>query len=62
MKGLLAEGPEAIDVEGDRDVKDPALIASGRASLIARADSVRKAADEKLTQPAEAGINPQAPG
>lgn len=85
MKGLVAEGQEAIDAKGDPDVKDAALIASaqrvehyeiaayGTARTFARRlgkDSAarwldetlgeEKAADQKLTQLAEGGINQNA--
>jgi ferritin-like metal-binding protein YciE len=82
MKGLVAEGQEAIDAKGDPDVKDAALVAAaqrvehyeiaayGTARTFARRlgkDSIaqlleqtlneEKAADQKLTQLAESGIN-----
>jgi ferritin-like metal-binding protein YciE len=85
MKGLITEGQEAIDAEGDPDVKDAALIAAaqrvehyeiaayGTARTFARrlrhAEAVRqleatleeeKAADQKLTNLAETGINQNA--
>jgi ferritin-like metal-binding protein YciE len=85
MKGLVAEGGEAIDAQGDPDVKDAALIAAaqrvehyeiaayGTARTFARrlkkeaavklldeTLAEEKAADQKLTQLAESGINQQA--
>jgi len=85
MKGLVAEGSEAIDAGGDPDVKDAALIAAaqrvehyemaaygtartfarrlGKESAVRLLDetlSEEKAADQKLTQLAESGINQKA--
>jgi ferritin-like metal-binding protein YciE len=85
MKGLVAEGQEAIDAEGDPDVKDAALIAAAQrvehyeiaaygtartfASRLGKDAAVQlldetlaeeKAADQKLTQLAESGINQNA--
>jgi ferritin-like metal-binding protein YciE len=85
MKGLVAEGQEAIDATGDPDVKDAALIAAAQrvehyemaaygtartfASRLGKESAVQlldetldeeKAADQKLTQLAETGINQKA--
>jgi ferritin-like metal-binding protein YciE len=85
MKGLIAEGQEAIDAQGDPNVKDAALIAAAQrvehyeiaaygtartfARRLGKPDAARlleetlneeKAADQKLTQLAESGINRQA--
>jgi ferritin-like metal-binding protein YciE len=85
MKGLIAEGQEMIDAEGDPDVKDAALIAAAQrvehyeiaaygtartfalrlgntsvAHLLDQTLAEEKAADEKLTELAESGINQHA--
>jgi ferritin-like metal-binding protein YciE len=85
MKGLVAEGQEAIDAKGNPDGKDAALIAAaqrvehyeiaacgtartfarrlGKQSAVVLLDETlaeEKAADQKLTQLAEAGINQKA--
>jgi ferritin-like metal-binding protein YciE len=85
MKGLIKEGEEAIDAEGDPNVKDAALIAAAQrvehyeiaaygtartfarqlnleeiASLLEETLEEEKAADQKLTQVAESGINQMA--
>lgn len=87
MKGLVAEGQEAIDAQGNPDVKDAALIAAAQrvehyeiaaygtartfaerlgkqpaARLLEQTLEEEKAADEKLTQLAETGINQKAVG
>jgi len=86
MKGLVEEGQEAIDAEGNPDVKDAALIAAAQrvehyemagygcartfAQRLGKTDAVRLlqqtldeevAADKKLTQLAEGGVNSSAP-
>jgi ferritin-like metal-binding protein YciE len=85
MKGLVAEGQEAIDAKGNPDVKDAALIAAAQrvehyeiaaygtartfarrlgkqsaVALLGETLAEEKAADQKLTQLAEAGINQKA--
>jgi ferritin-like metal-binding protein YciE len=87
MKGLVAEGQEAIDAEGDPAVKDAALIAAAQrvehyeiaaygtaktfAQRLGKQPAVRfleqtldeeKAADRKLTDIAESGVNQEAVG
>jgi len=87
MKGLVAEGQEAIDAEGDPDVKDAALIAAAQrvehyeiaaygtaktfalrlgkqsaARLLEQTLEEEKAADHKLTEIAETGVNQEAVG
>jgi len=85
MKGLVKEGQEAIDAQGDPNVKDAALIAAAQrvehyeiaaygtartfarrlhldeaASLLEETLEEEKAADQKLTEVAESGINQMA--
>lgn len=87
MQGLIKEGEEAIEAEGDSTVRDAALIAAaqrvehyeitgyGSARTFARhigrqdvADLLQETlneegeTDKKLTELAEAGINPRAEG
>jgi ferritin-like metal-binding protein YciE len=82
MKGLVKEGSEAIEAEGDPNVKDAALIAAAQrvehyeiaaygtartfarqlnfeeaAALLEETLEEEKAADQKLTEVAESGIN-----
>lgn len=85
MKGLIAEGEEVIDAQGDKSVRDAALIAAAQrvehyeiaaygaartfalrlgnsqvANLLQKSLDEEGAADHKLTEIAEASVNPEA--
>jgi ferritin-like metal-binding protein YciE len=87
MKGLVEEGSEVIELDGDESAKDAALIAAAQkvehyeiagygtartfAQLLGEEEAARlleetlneeKAADIKLTEVAESGINVEAAG
>jgi len=85
LRGILKEGEDAIDLDGDANARDAALIAAAQrvehyemavygslrswanqigdtraAGLLDETLSEEKAADEKLTQIAERGVNTSA--